>query len=123
MRRSHQVVFLAYTLSLVLVGLVSLFTALQPATAADTPEGQAIFTGQKCNMCHSVSTVGIEATVKVEAMKGPDLVNIVADQDAEHIKKYLRQEVKIDDKNHKKKVTLSDEEFTKLIAWLQEQKK
>ncbi len=123
MRRSHQVVFLAYTLSLVLVGLVSLFTALQPATAAETPEGQAIFTVQKCNMCHSVSTVGIEATVKLETMKGPDLVNIVANQDAEHIKKYLRQEVKIDDKNHKKKVTLSDEEFTKLIAWLQEQKK
>lgn len=82
--------------------------------------GQAVFMAQKCNTCHSVEKVGIEAKVKSEKMKGPDLTLVAADRDAEWFNQYLKKEADIDGKKHMKEFAGSDEELQQLIEWLQE---
>jgi hypothetical protein len=57
-------------------------------------------------MCHAVSTVGIEAKVKSEKMKGPDLVGL---SDAAALAPYLRGETEMNGSKHKKKFKGSDE--------------
>lgn len=88
-----------------------------------TLDGKAIFLAQKCNMCHSVSSAGIEATTKSEKMKGPDITNNAAKQDAAVLTKYLRKQADLNGKKHTKAFTGSDEELGALIAWMQKQKK
>lgn len=89
-----------------------------PATAAEA--GEEIFLAQKCNLCHGVSTVGIESKAKSEKMMGPDLVDI--DMDAEWIASFLKKEVDLDGKKHMKAFSGSDEELQALIDWLLAQK-
>src|SRR4030095_4115064 len=84
-------------------------------------DGKALFLGQKCNMCHSVPTQGIERTMKSEKMAGPDLVNIK--EDAAFLNKFLRKQADLHGKKHGKAFTGSDEELGALIAWIQAQKK
>ena len=55
--------------------------------------GQELFVAQKCNLCHAVSTVGIEAKTKSEKMMGPDLVGI--ETDAATIIPYLKGETEL----------------------------
>ena len=92
------------------------------AQAAKVLDGKQIFLAQKCNLCHSVSTAGIEATTKSEKMKGPDLVG-ESKRDAKLLNGYLRKTADINSKKHAKQFTGSDEEIGALIAWLQKQEK
>lgn len=105
------------------------FLAL-PSTAGPLPagegsmDGKAVFEAQKCDLCHSVSTVGIEAKTKSEKMQGPDLVGVVtAEHDAEWIGKYVRKQAELNGKQHSKEFKGSDEELQALIDWLGAQKK
>jgi mono/diheme cytochrome c family protein len=82
-------------------------------------DGKAIFLAQKCNVCHSMPTVGIERTTKSEKMAGPELVNIK--EDAAFLTKYLRKQADHKGKKHGKAFTGSDEELGALIAWIQAQ--
>jgi cytochrome c2 len=91
-----------------------------PAGATEAADGKAVFLAEKCNLCHSVSSAGIEATTKSEAMKGPDL-STTGPHDAAALAKYLKQEETKDGKKHKKAFKGSDEELQTLIAWLNEQ--
>ena len=101
-----------------------------PATAEANPlagqegsggmDGKEVFMAAKCNMCHAVSTVGIEAKVKSEKMKGPDLVN--STRDAATLKGYLKGETEMNGAKHKKPFKGSDEELQAIIDWLLEQK-
>lgn len=93
--------------------------AAQPAE--DGPDGEAIFLDQRCNLCHSVSSVGIEAKTSSEKMRGPDLVDL--DRDAEWLEGWLKKETEIDGEKHKKAFTGSDEELAALIDWLLAQQK
>ncbi|HEY3569205.1 MAG TPA: c-type cytochrome [Thermoanaerobaculia bacterium] len=86
-------------------------------------DGKQIFLAQKCNLCHSVSSAGIERTMKSEKMAGPDLTNLAAKQDAGTLTKFLRKEGEINGKKHGKGFTGSDEELGALVSWLQQQKK
>jgi cytochrome c5 len=111
----------------VVLGLCGLFAlgliaALHgPAVqAAGDLDGKTVFMEKKCNMCHAVPSQGIEAKIKSEAMKGPDVANLEADPD--WIAKYLRQEEQKDGKDHKKGFEGTDEELKALVAWLLEQK-
>jgi mono/diheme cytochrome c family protein len=106
----------------VAIALTLLVGALAGASAAraDDPPGQVAFLAQKCDMCHSVSTAGIEAKTKSEAMRGPDLVDL--DVEADWLTKFLKKEVEKDGKTHKKSFTGSDEELKALVDWLLEQK-
>lgn len=101
---------------LLLLFIAPVITVAAAQPASDTPRGQQVFLAQKCDTCHSVSTVGIEAK-----MKGPDLVNL--SQDAATLESYLTQQGEIDGKKHKKAVKTGDEELDALISWLLAQKK
>ena len=106
------------TLTVVLACLLGLALATAPLAAAS--DGKAVFEAQKCNLCHSVPSAGIEATTKSDKLKGPDLVNL--DHEAEWLAKFLKKEVEKDGKSHTKPFKGSDEELKALVDWLLEQK-
>jgi cytochrome c2 len=110
---------LAIAAILSLTAVVDRATAGSPAPA----KGKEIFLAQKCNMCHSISVAGIEATTKSEKMKGPDLTGVVEKKGAEWTTKYLTKQVDMNDKKHGKEVKLSPEEMKDLLDWLAAQKK
>jgi mono/diheme cytochrome c family protein len=112
------------TFALSILVMVVLLAALYSGPAAGQAgklDGKAIFLAQKCNMCHSVPTAGIEKTTKSEKMAGPDLVNVK--EDAAALTKYLRKQADLKGKKHVKAFTGSDEELGALVAWIQAQKK
>ena len=108
------------TMALTLLALGAIF--LVAPVAAEEGDGKAVFEAQKCNLCHSVSSAGIEATTKSEKLKGPDLTGVGDRHDAEWIAKYLKKEVDMDGKKHTKPFSGSDEELKALVDWLLEQK-
>ena len=108
---------LAFTAFLVIVVLA----ALSIGPSASAVDGKTIFLAQKCNMCHSVPTAGIERTTKSDKMAGKDLVNL--DKDAATLTKYIKKEVDLDGKKHGKAWTGTDEELGATVTWLLEQKK
>ncbi len=83
--------------------------------------GRTIFLAQKCNMCHSVQSAGIEATTKSKKMKGPDLTGITSRRETDWIAKYIRKEVQLDGRDHKKEFKGSEKELAAVISWLGEQ--
>ena len=97
--------------------------AAPAAPAASGVDGKAVFMAQKCSLCHSVSSAGIERTVKSEKMAGPDLTNLAAKEDPAKLTKFLHKEIEINGKKHGKTFTGSDAELAALISWLQQQKK
>ena len=112
---------IGFTLSIFLTVLLLAVLYSGPASGQAKLDGKAIFLAQKCNMCHSVPTAGIERTMKSEKMAGPDLVNIK--EDAGFLTKFLRKEADLHGKKHGKAFTGSDEELGALVAWIQAQKK
>jgi mono/diheme cytochrome c family protein len=105
----------ALTVAILLFGCAVSSTA---APAASTLDGKKIFLDQKCNLCHAVSSAGIEPTGKIKA---PDLAGLAAKEDAAWLGKFLRKEADHKGKKHLKPFTGSDEELGALIAWLQKQ--
>jgi len=114
--RKISVAFISTMLCAAVLTGAALGTALEPS------KGQEMFETQKCNLCHSVSTVKIEAKTKAEALKGPDLVGIGEKYEVEWITNYLKKEVKLNDNLHKTSFKGSDEELQVIIDWLLEQK-
>ena len=113
---------LAVAFSIVFTGILLATSYSGEAQAQKVLDGKQIFLAQKCNLCHSVSPAGIEATTKSEKMKGPDLVG-ESKRDAKLLNDYLRKKAVINAKKHVKEFTGSDEEIGALIAWLQKQEK
>jgi len=101
-----------------LFAVAFLTPGVDPAFADDAP-GQAVFMAQKCNTCHSVEAAGIEAKMKSEKMKGPDLTKVATEHDAEWITKFLHKEIDMNGKKHGKSFTGSDEELQQLLDWFQ----
>ena len=93
----------------------------QPVTQAEeTPalDGQALFTDtHKCNMCHGVPAADIEAKMKSEKMKGPELGGKL-EKELEEIAAYVRKESEIDGVTHKKEFKGTDEELQAIVDWL-----
>jgi mono/diheme cytochrome c family protein len=106
-----------------LAALVGSSTWPAAAHAAAPLDGKQVFLAQKCNLCHMVSSAGIEATTKSEKMKGPDLTGVGSRRDAKLMHDFLRKTAEIDGKKHGKEFTGSDEDLAGLIAWLQKQEK
>lgn len=84
-------------------------------------DGKQIFLDAKCNLCHGVSSAGIEAKMKSATMQGPDLSDVTERREAEVLVDYLRGDAEIEGAKHKKKFTGSDEELGALIGWLETQ--
>ena len=112
---------IGFTVSIVIVVVLLAVLYSGPASGQAKLDGKALFLAQKCNMCHSVSTAGIEATTKSEKMKGPDLVNVKTE--AKVLGDYLRKKADLKGKKHSKAFTGSDEELGAMLAWIQAQKK
>lgn len=113
---------IGFTLSILVTILLLAVLHSGPAAGQGAKlDGKAIFVSQKCSMCHSVSTAGIERTMKSEKMAGPDLVNIKAD--AAFLTKFLHKQVDLNGKKHGKAFTGSDEELSAVINWILAQKK
>ncbi len=72
----------------------------------------------KCQMCHGVAAVEIEAKTSSDKMKGPDLSGYTSDKDLAEIAAYARKEADIDGKQHKKGFKGTDEELQTILDWL-----
>ena len=88
------------------------------ATAQAATDGKEIFLGQKCNMCHAVSSAGITPTSKIKA---PDLAGLASKEDPAFLTKFLKKAADKNGKKHIKPFTGSDEELGAVVAWLQKQ--
>lgn len=115
---------LPLTLLLLALALPSPGGMRSAASAAEGgADGKAIFLAEKCNTCHGVAAAGIEAKLKSEKLRGPDLDETsVADHDRAPLVAFLRGKGELDGKEHKKPFKGSDEELAALIDWLLEQK-
>lgn len=98
------------------------FASISLLQAGAGSQGQEIFLAKKCNLCHAVSTVGIEAKTKLEAMAGPDLKGVASRHEAAWIGSYLQKECELNGAQHKNKFKGTDEELKTLIDWLLEQR-
>jgi cytochrome c5 len=107
-------------LTVLLLGAAIMLAAAAPARAAD---GKELFLAQKCNLCHSISVAGVEATTKSEKMKGPDLTGVAAEKGADWVLKFLHKEIDLNGKKHGKELKLTPEETKTLVDWLVAQKK
>jgi hypothetical protein len=92
------------------------------AVAAEAPAGQSAFVANKCNLCHSVSSAGIEATAKSEKMKGPDLKGKVAEVGIDWARKFVTKQVDKDGKKHGKEYKGTPEDLEQILTWLESQK-
>jgi hypothetical protein len=90
-----------------------------PAMAAAS--GADLFAEYKCAMCHSVAGADIQATVKSEKMKGPDLGGY-KNADSAELLSFVTQATDRDGAKHKKKFPGGQEELDSILAWLGEQK-
>jgi mono/diheme cytochrome c family protein len=103
---------------LIYLGLVITIVALYgfAFTIADekSDDGKKLFVDNKCNMCHTVTSAGIESK-KSDAV---DLSTVGKDRTVEFLTKYLKKEAKLNDKDHKASFKGTDEELTKLVEWL-----
>ena len=103
---------------LIYLGLVITIVALYgfAFTIADQPgdDGKKIFDDNKCNMCHTVTSAGIES----KKSDASDLSTVGKDKTVEFLTKYLKKEAKINDKDHKSAFKGSDEDLKVLVDWL-----
>jgi cytochrome c553 len=98
----------------IIVAIVALYGFAFTISSNDDPAGKKIFIDNKCNMCHTVKSAGIESK-KSDAI---DLSNVGAEMKSEDIIKYLKKEMKLNDKDHKTAFKGSDEDLKKLVEWL-----
>lgn len=98
----------------IIVAIVALYGFAFTFTSNDDPAGKKIFVDQKCNMCHTVKSVGIES----KKSDASDLSNVGAEMKSEDMIKYLKKEMKLNGKDHKTAFKGSDEDLKKLVDWL-----
>jgi cytochrome c5 len=103
---------------LIYLGLVVTIVALYgfAFTIADqsSDDGKKVFIDNKCNMCHTVTSAGIES----KKSDATDLSKVGKDRTVEFLTKYLKKETKLNDKDHKASYKGTDEDLTKLVQWL-----
>ena len=89
-----------------------------PALAGDESPGQEAFEASKCNMCHSVDSLGIERTSTSDKMKAEDLSTVGDDLELDWAVKFIKKEVELDGEMHKKTFKGTDEEAQQIAEWL-----
>lgn len=103
---------------LIYLGLVVTIVALYgfAFTIADekSDDGKTIFVNNKCNMCHTVTSAGIES----KKSDATDLSKVGNDKTVEFLTKYLKKEAKLNDKDHKSSFKGTDDELKVLVEWL-----
>lgn len=103
---------------LIYLGLIVTIVALYgfAYTIADqkSDDGKKIFVDNKCQMCHTVQSAGIES----KKSDASDLSAVGKDKTTEFLTKYLKKEAKLNDKDHKSSFKGSDEDLKVLVDWL-----
>ena len=94
--------------------IVALFGFAFSFSQEPTPDGKQIFLDNKCNKCHSVTSMDITSS-KDDAV---DLSNTGSVGDVQLLKSYLLKDSTIEDKSHKIKFKGSEEELNILAEWL-----
>ena len=93
----------------------------QPATAAGEEaavDAKTLFVEtHKCQMCHGVPAAGIEAKMKSEKMKGPDLGGKI-EAEFDEIAAYVRKAAEFKGEEHNKEFKGTDEELQAILDWL-----
>ena len=110
--------------TILLLSLLGL-TYLGLGSAAPPPaddDGREIYINEGCNECHGIEVAGIEPLRRRARRQGPDLSNLGAQRTGNWLGQYLKKEVELEGKAHKKKFKGSDEELQVLVDWLLEQK-
>ncbi len=107
-----------WTALLTAAAAVAILALAAPATVAEEAgDAKALFVDtHKCNMCHGVAAVEVEAKTKSEKMKGPDLSGYTSDKELSEIAAYMRKES--EDEQHKKGFKGTDEELQTILDWL-----
>lgn len=100
-------------LSLV-VTIVALYGFAFALGSNNDGDGKKIFIDNKCNMCHTVTSQGIESK-KSDAV---DLSEVGKDKTTEFLNKYLKKETKLNDKDHKASFKGNDQDLKILVDWL-----
>lgn len=100
-------------LSIIIV-IVALYGFAFTLSTNDDPVGKKIFVDKKCNMCHTVKSVGIES----KKSDASDLSNTGVGMNSEDMIKYLKKEMKLNGQDHKTAFKGSDEDLKKLVEWL-----
>jgi hypothetical protein len=109
---------------LAVVAVLFVFLAASPATLAVEESTEAssavpeVFTAHKCNLCHSIESLGVERRSKSEKTKGPDLSDVGNHHDAAWMAGWLRQEETLEGEKHQREFKGSDEELKALVDWL-----
>lgn len=98
----------------IIVAIVALYGFAFTISYNDDPAGKKIFIDNKCNICHTVNSVGIES----KKSDATDLSNVGAELKKDDMIKYLKKEMKLNDKKHKTAFKGSDEDLEKLVEWL-----
>ena len=97
-----------------IITVVALYGFAFTIAGNEDADGKKIFVDSKCNMCHTVTSAGIES----KKSDATDLSTVGKDQTVEFLTKYLKKETKLNDKDHKSSFKGSDEELAKLVEWL-----
>lgn len=103
------------TLYLILVvSIVALYGFAYTIASEDEPVGKKLFVENKCNMCHTVKSVGIES----KKSDATDIKALEEDKNAEFWMKYLMKKEKLNGKDHKTAFKGSEEDLKKIVDWL-----
>ena len=97
-----------------IVAIVALYGFAFTIASQGEDDGKKIFVDNKCNMCHTVKSVGIES----KKSDATDLSTVGKDKTTEFLMKYLKKETKLNDKDHKSSFKGTDDELKTLVDWL-----
>lgn len=85
-------------------------TARAATAAGDPVKGKALYTAQKCSLCHKIGDTG--------GKLGPDLSGVATKRDAAWLAKYLPNPKAADPKNKMPPVKVKPADLDDLVAYL-----
>ena len=105
-----------------LLALPALVMPIETVADEDTAlDGKALFLAAKCQTCHAVSSADIEAKTDNPKLLGPDLTGVTQRYEPDWLVQYIKKEIDLEGKRHKKTFKGTDDELAAVIAWLNTQ--
>jgi hypothetical protein len=102
-----------------LLSMLALAWAAAPTLAEETENpAEKAFVANKCNMCHSIETLGIERTSTSDKMKAADLSSVGDRHDSEWIVRFLEKETELEGEPHKLSYKGTGEDLAAIADWL-----
>lgn len=102
-----------------LVGIVFILTFILSAQETTiSKDGKTVYFEAKCNTCHAISSLEIEAKNKSASNKAPDLSKVEIKYDKSFLKKYLHKEESINEKKHPVAYKGTDEDLETLLSFI-----